>query len=86
LNSGPENWQLGGHAAELYERYLVPAVTLPWAGDLLDRVRPSRGDRVLDVACATGVVARVAAARRRVGASDFTSIDRIGGTRALGGA
>jgi len=63
VSSGPERWQLGGHAPELYERYLVPAVTLPWAEDLLDRVCPSRGDRVLDVACGTGVVARVAAAR-----------------------
>ena len=67
MTTDAERWQLEGTAAELYERYLVPAVTLPWAEDLLDRVQPSRGDRVLDVACGTGVVARVAA--DRVGAS-----------------
>jgi ubiquinone/menaquinone biosynthesis C-methylase UbiE len=58
-----EKWQLEGTAPELYERYLVPAVTLPWAQDLVDRAGVARGDRVLDVACGTGVVARVAAAR-----------------------
>jgi ubiquinone/menaquinone biosynthesis C-methylase UbiE len=62
LTIGPGRWQLDGSAPELYERHLVPAVTLPWAEDLLERVRLSRGESVLDVACGTGVVARVAAA------------------------
>jgi len=57
----PKQWQLGGTSAELYERYLVPAVTLPWARDLVGRVGVHSGDRVLDVACGTGAVARVAA-------------------------
>jgi ubiquinone/menaquinone biosynthesis C-methylase UbiE len=54
-------WQVQGSAAELYERYLVPAVTLQWAVDLVARVDLRAGDRVLDVACGTGVVARAAA-------------------------
>ena len=29
-----EQWQLEGSAAELYERYLVPAITALWAADL----------------------------------------------------
>src|SRR5262249_23470766 len=62
VTTDAEKWQLEGSAAELYEQYLVPAVTLPWAEDLLDRVGPGPGDRVLDVACGTGVVARAAAA------------------------
>jgi ubiquinone/menaquinone biosynthesis C-methylase UbiE len=61
--SNQERWQLEGGAAELYERHLVPAVTALWAVDLADRARLQRGARVLDVACGTGVVARIAAER-----------------------
>jgi ubiquinone/menaquinone biosynthesis C-methylase UbiE len=63
MNAAPEGWQLEGDSAELYERYLVPAVTLPWAVDLVERIGVEPADRVLDVACGTGAVARVAAAR-----------------------
>jgi ubiquinone/menaquinone biosynthesis C-methylase UbiE len=63
VGSRQEKWQLEGSAPELYERYLVPTVTLPWAEDLVERVGLSPGVRVLDVACGTGVVAQVAAAR-----------------------
>jgi ubiquinone/menaquinone biosynthesis C-methylase UbiE len=55
------HWQLDGNAAELYQRYLVPAITCKWASDLVDRAKPKPGERVLDVACGTGVVARLAA-------------------------
>jgi SAM-dependent methyltransferase len=63
VTTDAEKWQLEGTAPELYERFLVPTVTLPWAQDLVERAGVARGDRVLDVACGTGVVARVAAAR-----------------------
>jgi ubiquinone/menaquinone biosynthesis C-methylase UbiE len=46
-------------APELYERYLVPAITSAWANDLLDRIRPTREESVLDIACGTGVLARL---------------------------
>jgi hypothetical protein len=47
-----EQWQLDGSAPELYERYLVPAVTAKWAADLADRVALRPGEAVLDVALA----------------------------------
>ena len=58
--SKAEHWQLEGGEAELYERHLVTAVTALWAADLVERVDVRAGDRVLDVACGTGVVARQA--------------------------
>ncbi len=36
-----EPWQLEGTAAELYERYLVPAITALWVADLVERVAPA---------------------------------------------
>ena len=61
------HWQLEGSAAELYQRYLVPAITTQWAADLVDRAHPRPGEAVLDIACGTGVVARLAAKRVRNG-------------------
>ncbi len=54
-------WQVAGNASENYEGYLVPSIFGPWAIDLVSLAAPQAGDRVLDVACGTGVVARLSA-------------------------
>ncbi len=54
-------------AATAYQELHVPALFQQWAGRVLDAVQIEPGDRVLDVACGTGVLAREAAVR--VGAS-----------------
>jgi ubiquinone/menaquinone biosynthesis C-methylase UbiE len=47
--------------AESYESYMVPALFAPWAEYLVQTLNPRPGERVLDVACGTGIVARQAA-------------------------
>jgi ubiquinone/menaquinone biosynthesis C-methylase UbiE len=47
--------------AQVYEEFFVPAMFGPCTRALLDVVPPRPGDRVLDVACGTGVVARTVA-------------------------
>jgi len=47
--------------AQTYEDYYVPAMFRPWAGILLRHAVPQPGERLLDVACGTGIVARESA-------------------------
>ncbi|HEY3117836.1 MAG TPA: class I SAM-dependent methyltransferase, partial [Chloroflexota bacterium] len=49
--------------AQQFERVMVTAVFQPWAADLIESVGVVAGSRVLDVACGTGIVARLAAPR-----------------------
>jgi len=64
LGSGPEMW----------ERIMVPAIFVPWAERLVDATGVERGNRVLDIACATGTVARLVA-RRLAGTGHVTGVD-----------
>jgi len=57
----------GGKPPENYERFFVPAIGAPLAADLIRLAELRTGERVLDVACGTGVVARLAS--QQVGAT-----------------
>src|SRR5262245_49976840 len=59
--SAPSGFQLSGSAAEAYQRYGVAAVGTAKAQELVTLAALQPGTRVLDVACGTGVVARLAA-------------------------
>ena len=54
-------YQVSGNAAELYERHAVRYMMGPWAPELVEVAALRRGERVLDLACGTGLVARLAA-------------------------
>jgi ubiquinone/menaquinone biosynthesis C-methylase UbiE len=58
-----ERGQVTGSAAEVYEAFFVPALFGEWTRPMADAAKVGRGQRVLDVACGTGVLARDLAVR-----------------------
>jgi ubiquinone/menaquinone biosynthesis C-methylase UbiE len=56
-----------------YERWLVGPLFRPWAEVLLDEVGLAPGQRMLDIACGTGIVARLAG--KRLGGGRVVGVD-----------
>ena len=53
-----ESYQLKGNAAGVYEAQKVPAIFRPLALATLDKFPLQQDDKILDLACGTGIVAR----------------------------
>jgi ubiquinone/menaquinone biosynthesis C-methylase UbiE len=58
-----EQWHITLEAARRYERTVARHILGPWAPSLVDAARLAEGERVLDLACGTGLVTRIAAQR-----------------------
>jgi SAM-dependent methyltransferase len=55
--------QVTRSAAEIYEEFFVPALFQEWTAKVTTAAQLAPGQKVLDVACGTGVLARAAASR-----------------------
>jgi ubiquinone/menaquinone biosynthesis C-methylase UbiE len=62
-------------AAEIYELHLVPAMFEPFTRDLIQLCDIRHSDRILDVACGTGIVSRLAIDHVDVTAGKVVGID-----------
>lgn len=54
------NKNLGSKPPQNYERFFVPTIGEPVAKDLIRKAELQPGERVLDAACGTGIIARLA--------------------------
>ena len=60
-SSGAPGWQLEGNAPLAYDTHIVDVFLQDYSRRLVEVAAIKPGDRVLDVACGTGVVTRLVA-------------------------
>ncbi len=77
-----ERGQVTRSAAEVYEEFFVPALFREWAPRVAAAAAIRPGQKVLDVACGTGVLAREAASRAAPG-GEVCGLDRNEGMLAV---
>jgi hypothetical protein len=58
--------QISGTPAEIYEQHMVPAIFARWAPDLVETAGVRTGERALDVASGTGLLAELVGPRARL--------------------
>ena len=54
------DWEFEQGSPEAYEELFVPVIFSPWAKRLINRATIQEGDQILDIACGTGIIARLA--------------------------
>ncbi len=74
--------QVPKSAAEIYEEFFLPALFQEWAPRVADAAAVGPGNRVLDVACGTGVLLRACAERVKPG-GEPRGLDRNEGMLAV---
>lgn len=67
--SESERGQVSRSAAEVYEEFFVPALFQEWTSRVADAAQILSGQRILDVACGTGILTREVAVRVGVSGS-----------------
>lgn len=70
-------------AARAYEALMVPALFGEWAPRVADAVPIQSGQRIMDVACGTGILARTLASRMSTGGGHIVGIDPAEGMLAV---
>jgi SAM-dependent methyltransferase len=55
------DWDIPGRGVEIYQKIFVPAAVEEWVPRVLELAKPKSGEKVLDLACGTGVLTRAAA-------------------------